>query len=1111
MDDTQLAQVESLCETLYTGQSSGSNGAEKVTREEAQSRLLSLQSSASFIPQCQYILDRSKSQYALLVASNSLTELITSHWNNFTIAQRIDIRNYVLGYLANNGPTLQDFVTLSLIKLVCRITKLGWFDDATHRELTEDVTKFLQATVDHCILGLKILNQLVDELNIPTSGRTLTQHRKTSVSFRDLCLFKVFQLGLTTLKQLQTRAISTADHRQEVILGEQALGLTVRCLNFDFIGTNPDESTEDVGTIQAPTNWRPVLQDPGTTELLLDFYANTDPPRSNKAMEAVILICSVRRSLFPSDKEREAFLGRVMSGIRELLKNQTGLQHQDNYHQFCRLLGRLKANYQLSELVKTEGYLEWLELAASFTTQSIRNWQYSTNSIHYLLALWGRLVAAVPYVRPETGAKGHVQALENHVLHVVECYIESMLGSVETVLRSEGALEDPLEDDGSLMEQLDRLPTICRFQYSSVANILVEKFDPLLNKYRELMGHLMSSSTENAPPNVAQQVAILEGQLTWLTYIVGSIVGGHSWSSSRIGNGEETLDANLSKRVLQLAQGMDYRLTNSNGVGKADAKLEVAMLYYFQNFRRVYMFMWEQSSSGGSSISTMGSMKLESVPSTKQKVYQNMFEHMGLGDHAVVANLIVTKIGKNLKFWPEEHDIVAKTLNLLTDMAGGYSSSKLLLTLDTVKYLASHHTHDEFPFLNVPSNARHRTTFHAILVRLLLSAGGEEKLGLTFDKFMEPIVDTMTQLGALDSSQLRSEAARMPLIGIFRDLRGVAMSLHNRRTFGLLFDILEPRHMPLFSKVGDLWHDQPDVMISLLRFMHEFCHNKANRVNFDQSSPNGILLFRATSDVVCAYGRRALATATPASGDIYKMKYKGMSIALSVINSAMSGNYVCFGVFALYNDPALDNALDISLKMALSIPLDHVIAYPKLSKSVFGFIEIIFRNHIKTTMALDTSIFMQLMNAVHEGLQSSDAQISSMCANSIDHLATFYYENSGKDKPEVHNLNKHLSAQPNLFSSLTATLFNLLLFGAPQNHWAVMRPMLSLMLASESSFTSYKDHLMSTQDSSNQAKLNEAFNKLLADVNRSLESANRDRFTQKLTAFRVSTRSFLTL
>lgn len=207
MDASQLAQVEALCDALYTGSTAKVDGVE-ISRHEAQQRLLSLQNNAEYIPQCQYILDHSKHQYARLVASKSLTELITTHWNSFTVPQRIDIRNYVLGYLANQGPSLPDFLTLSLIKLVCRITKLGWFDDSTHRELVDDITTFLQATVDHCILGLKILNQLVDELNIPTSGRTLTQHRKSSVSFRDVCLFKVFQLGLTTLKQLQTGAIS---------------------------------------------------------------------------------------------------------------------------------------------------------------------------------------------------------------------------------------------------------------------------------------------------------------------------------------------------------------------------------------------------------------------------------------------------------------------------------------------------------------------------------------------------------------------------------------------------------------------------------------------------------------------------------------------------------------------------------------------------------------------------------------------------------------------------------------------------------------------------------------------------------------------------------------
>lgn len=240
MNAQQLASVEALCEALYTGAPASVDG-ETVSRAEAQQRLLSLQSNASYIPQCQHILDHSNSQYARVVASNSLIELITTHWNSFTVAQRIDIRNYVLGYLANKGPTLYDFLVLSLIKLVCRITKLGWFDDPAHRELADEVTKFLQATVDHCILGLKILNQLVDELNIPTSGRTLTHHRKTSVSFRDVSLLKVFQLGLTTLKQLQTGSIGKSvvlcTHTHNSIQFLPFLTLVLFCL-FYFLQKN---------------------------------------------------------------------------------------------------------------------------------------------------------------------------------------------------------------------------------------------------------------------------------------------------------------------------------------------------------------------------------------------------------------------------------------------------------------------------------------------------------------------------------------------------------------------------------------------------------------------------------------------------------------------------------------------------------------------------------------------------------------------------------------------------------------------------------------------------------------------------------------------------------
>ena len=78
----------------------------------------------------------------------------------------------------------------------------------------------------------------------------------------------------------------------------------------------------------------------------------------------------VRRSLFGNDSDRRRFLMLIMSGVCDILRAKEGLSSLECYQNFCRLLGRLKANYQLSELVRTEGYEEWLKLAAEFAVHS---------------------------------------------------------------------------------------------------------------------------------------------------------------------------------------------------------------------------------------------------------------------------------------------------------------------------------------------------------------------------------------------------------------------------------------------------------------------------------------------------------------------------------------------------------------------------------------------------------------------------------------------------------------------------------------------------------------------------------------------------------------------
>lgn len=48
------------------------------------------------------------------------------------------------------------------------------------------------------------------------------------------------------------------------------------------------------------------------------------------------------------------------------------LENTDNYHEFCRLLARIKANYQLGEIIKTDGYKENMEMITKFTITSLR-------------------------------------------------------------------------------------------------------------------------------------------------------------------------------------------------------------------------------------------------------------------------------------------------------------------------------------------------------------------------------------------------------------------------------------------------------------------------------------------------------------------------------------------------------------------------------------------------------------------------------------------------------------------------------------------------------------------------------------------------------------------
>jgi len=1068
-EESEVLRLEALCKELYESQDAS-------VRTEAEKALVAFQNSPDSLGKCQRLLERGSSPYSQLLATTTITKLISRSSAILELQSRVDIRNYVLNYLWSQ-PKLAQFVVQGLVTLFSRITKLGWFDsdkeEFVFRAVITDVTKFLQGSAEHCMVGVQLLSQLVCEMNQISeadASRSLTKHRKIASSFRDTQLFEIFQLSSTLLRTaLDNKTNLDFNDSSQHGLMTQLLRLAHNCLTFDFIGTSTDESSDDLCTVQIPTAWRPAFLEYCTLQLFFDLYHSLPGSLSPLALSCLVQIASVRRSLF-NNAERAKFLNQLVAGVRKILQNPTDLSEPNNYHEFCRLLARLKSNYQLGELVMVDSYQESIQLMAKFTVESLQLWQFAPNSIHYLLSLWQRMVASVPYVK---ATEPHL--LETYTPEVTHAYITSRLDSAAAVVRD--GLEDPLDDLGMLGQQLDQLSVIGRCEYSKTCQLLVQLFDNYAREYQELC------SGSRAGGEVDVKTA--EGRLTWLVYIIGSAVGGRvSFNSNEE---HDAMDGELVCRVLQLMQLTDSRLSQ----GGCD-KLELALLSFFEQFRKIYIGDQVQKTS---------------------KVYRRLSEVLGLSDESTVLSVIIRKVITNLKYWGACELIISKTLQLLSDLSVGYGTVRKLVKLEEVGFLLSNHTAEHYPFLGVNvgvTEMRCRSMFYTSLGRLLMVDLGEDED--KFEQFMIPLTSAFEQLGqVLAGGGYNSEEVRKTVIGLARDLRGLAFAFNTKTSYMMLFDWIYPAYTPILQRAVEIWFQDPHVTTPILKLFAELVQNRSQRLQFDVSSPNGILLFREASKIICSYGNRILDVQV-AKEQMYPLKLKGISICFSMLKAALCGSYVNFGVFRLYGDEALDNALNTFVKLLLSIPQTDLLDYPKLSQTYYVLLECLAQDHMAFLATLEPQVFLYILASISEGLQALDTMVCTGCCATLDHIVTYLFKkvtnkgkksrNSNQTSPDNDSLVTVVKMRPEILQQMLQTVLNIIMFEDCRNQWSMSRPLLGLILLNEDYFQNLRDQVISSQPSDKRGSMMTWFDNLMEGIERNLLTKNRDRFTQNLSVFR---------
>ncbi|KAJ2804191.1 hypothetical protein H4R20_002606 [Coemansia guatemalensis] len=987
-----------------------------------------------------WFLHQTTKVFSLTYIVRRLRTLVLNHLGVLTDEQKSELRAGLFATIQEKAADMPAFVVDDMARTLALVVMFTWFDQPEAREVVEAVVSSTTAG-QHATLGLQVLRAFVEQFNRELPARYIARQRRVVVAFRDRQLRSVFEAGLAAMR----RGLAAGDAGREEL--SRALRLQSECLGFDFIGLAPDEASDDAVAIQVPSAWKDTLQTEDFLDPYFDGYARCGPPVSSQFVEVLVLLASVRRSFY-AETARTAFVRRMARGIAEILRGAVGLEDVENYHHVCRLLSRFRSIHTLVEIEEAPEYRELLAATAQFTATGLGLWEWSPNSTAPLLAFWAK-VAATHDTRDDSNTQVAGDVISQTLPRVIGDYLRAMV--MATARAQAGDLADsPLADTDALLETMASVASIARSAYERCAPVILQLLRDMASEYEAQTG----------------AVGALEERLAWPIYAVALCVGARQPYRSQ--PEDDRSDADMFATALELD-----RLVQQRSQSPPSEAFEMAFLQLLVSFRASYV--GEQ----GSRVSG---------------VFTRLAELVGLADAAAVLDLIVQRLLLNLRRWPAPSPVVRRSLQMFHDLTAGYVAVRQAAALDSSSLLLANHASEHFHFLRHVDEYKLRALYYAGLARLLFADSA--RVPARFAEFVAPWSQLADALLPAPDEQLVQDAVRPRLLRLLRDVRGFLTAIASRPNYLRVFDWLCPARMPLVQRCVRMSVDV-HVQIAALKLLAELVYNRTQRLNFDVSSPNGILLFRDASEAICAYGTAVLSS-DAAVRDVYKDRYKGVAVCFTILTRLLAGKYVAIGVMPLYGDPALERAYAMVLDLLLRFPVADVIAYPKLGRATMTMLEALLGRPNVDLVNLSESAYAQIMRLCVEAFDHAETAVSSAACSVVDSLLSAAIEDS--DRPAA--LPALVRGRPDVSRFLLSTILNIVLFEDRPNDWSFSRPLFCLIALEHDFALQYSAQIVQYQPPERRDALVAALKDLFSATPFELTSANRDAFTQALSQYR---------
>lgn len=835
-------------------------------------------------------------------------------------------------------------VLTSVCKAYACLVKRAWLMKVNKEYPMQDImgvcASFDEKPIDHKLVLLAVLTNIVNVmLTIDKNASYIIQalHQRVSINFKRSHLVPIFALSVKLIRQFSDD-ISTLNSfslgKTEML--ERSLTLCKECFAMDSHEANlSDDVSESLNMSANTLEWNEAFSTK-SIEALFKLVINSKVEVACECLCILANFCSTRSSRFES-KDRCAFLKTFLNGTLDIMKNHSiKLGNQQFYHSFFRLVAIIKGNNRVRELQTLVDYDEFLRVLKDLTLSGIKTMQGSSNNLLYTISSWKPIVSSELYSKsPSTNR------LPKYIQHILEAFVTERLAFFEQVVVS-GA-EDPLDDPSSLSQMLDIVSTLSDICSSEFGRFLLNCFDPLFEQ--------LQSTIKTLSPN---ELKTIESRITWLVHVLGCVTSGSSDSPKAMSR--KTHSAMAIFRIFKLVA---YLKDASSSRGFE--KLEVAIIAFLAKFENTY---------------------IQALSPQAARMYRELNDLCGISNERELMRIVLNKIVSNLTQFSKSYSLISVTLTFLSDLIVDTSSSRLIQTLDETSDFLRSCTRRNLPFLQEQHDHPDCLKIMKCRTKLFAAIGQicDQRLEDTRDEnefidFVRPFVEAMDNARNRLANHDNSKEIQYLVAGLARDMRGFCSSLTSTTSYSLFLDCIHGKSTDAFATALERFATVPEVTSAILRLLEELSTDRATRFNFPVFSRHGINLVRFVTQSIYSFATN-LINLQVSQEELYAKRLKSASICLRIIYLIISQSIVNLGVFEVYNDHCVGNALEALAALCLRIqPENELPIYPKLIRSYFTLMQELAISKIDFFTSLSPQVFSYVVITIRVGLNMPDANI----------------------------------------------------------------------------------------------------------------------------------------